>query len=156
MSLPPLARTMTQLEVGTLLGIRQKRFKDDRVELWCETLTKYPVTRESAFKTETNNETVFVKLRFFFDESVLEKDDLETIFRTIDSWVEPFPTEEEAKVFRNSLITVPEIKLGMTIADVESIFGIPLRKATLGEKVIYKYEDMAVEFFGGTVSDVQF
>ena len=153
---PTFAEAMTQLEVGTLLAILQKRFKNNRVELWCATITKYPVKRVSAFRTETNSESVYVKFRFFFDKSVLEDDDLETIFRTIDWWVKPFQTEKKAKAYRNTLITVPEIKLGMTIADVESIFGIPSRKATLDDKVIYKYKDMTVDFVDGKVSDVKF
>ncbi len=43
-----------------------------------------------------------------------------------------------------------------TIADVESIFGTPTSKETFGEKVIYKYQDMTVEFVNGRVSDIKF
>ena len=43
-----------------------------------------------------------------------------------------------------------------TIADVESIFGTPSRKETFGEKLIYKYQDMTVEFVNGRVSDIKF
>jgi hypothetical protein len=43
-----------------------------------------------------------------------------------------------------------------TIADVESIFGTPTSKETLGEKVVYKYQDMTVEFINGKVSDIKF
>ena len=43
-----------------------------------------------------------------------------------------------------------------TIADVESIFGTPTSKETLGEKVVYKYQDMTVEFINGRVSDIKF
>ncbi len=136
----------------------QRRFKDNRVELWCVTLDRYPVEGKTTFKTDIIYQRLYVKFRFFFDESVLENDDLGSIFQTIDWWVKPFPTEEEAKVFRDTLVlaAVPEIKIGMTIADVESLFGIPSRKATLADKVIYKYEDMTVEFVDGKVSDVKF
>jgi hypothetical protein len=48
-----------------------------------------------------------------------------------------------------------EIKLGMTIADVENIMGPPATKVDLGEKVLYKYKDMTVEFHGGKVTDVR-
>lgn len=47
-----------------------------------------------------------------------------------------------------------EIKLGMTIADVENILGPPVTKVDLGEKVLYKYKDMTVEFHDGKVVDV--
>ncbi len=43
-----------------------------------------------------------------------------------------------------------------TIADVESIFGTPTSKETIGEKVIYRYQDMTVEFVNGRVSDIKF
>ena len=43
-----------------------------------------------------------------------------------------------------------------TIADVESIFGTPTSKETIGEKVIYRYQDMTVEFLNGRVSDIKF
>jgi len=48
-----------------------------------------------------------------------------------------------------------EIKLGMTIADVDKILGPPATKADLGEKVLYKYKDMTVEFHDGKVTDVK-
>ena len=43
-----------------------------------------------------------------------------------------------------------------TIADVESIFGTPSSKEAFGEKVVYKYQDMTVEFVNGRVSDIKF
>ena len=43
-----------------------------------------------------------------------------------------------------------------TIADVESIFGTPTSKETFGEKVVYRYQDMTVEFVNGRVSDIKF
>jgi len=49
-----------------------------------------------------------------------------------------------------------EIKLGMTVADVEAAMGLPKTKADLGEKLIYKYDDMVVEFREGKVVDVKF
>ena len=44
----------------------------------------------------------------------------------------------------------------MTIEEVESVFGKPERKALLGERTLYKYEDMVIEFLDEKVSDVQF
>jgi len=48
-----------------------------------------------------------------------------------------------------------EIKLGMTIADVEKTLGAPATKVDLGEKLLYKYKDMTVEFRDGKVADVR-
>jgi hypothetical protein len=50
---------------------------------------------------------------------------------------------------------VREIKLGMTFAEVEAVLGLPVTKVNLGEKALYKYADMTVEFHGGKVSDVR-
>ncbi|MFB3904662.1 MAG: hypothetical protein ACE15E_14525 [Acidobacteriota bacterium] len=49
-----------------------------------------------------------------------------------------------------------EIRLGMTVAEVEQLLGLPEAKADLGAKVLYKYEDMTLEFMDGKVVDVKF
>ena len=49
----------------------------------------------------------------------------------------------------------PEIKLGMPAADVERLLGLPATKADLGEKILYRYKDMTVEFHDGKVVDVR-
>ena len=64
--------------------------------------------------------------------------------------------EGEGQVFVQTVPTTPEIRLGMTIEEVESTWGEPERKALLGEKVLYRYEEMVVEFLNGAVVDVQF
>ncbi len=46
------------------------------------------------------------------------------------------------------------IALGQTKDQVESLFGQPPKKATLGAKEIYYYPDMKVTFVDGKVSDV--
>ena len=43
----------------------------------------------------------------------------------------------------------------MSFADVESALGAPLTRVDLGEKVLYKYKDMTVEFHDGKVTDVR-
>ena len=48
-----------------------------------------------------------------------------------------------------------EVKAGMTFAEVESALGLPVTKIGLGEKTLYKYKDMTVEFHDGKVTDVR-
>jgi len=48
-----------------------------------------------------------------------------------------------------------EIKFGMTTDQVEKILGVPATKVDLGEKVLYKYKDMTIEFHDGKVTDVR-
>jgi hypothetical protein len=50
---------------------------------------------------------------------------------------------------------VKEVKLGMTPADVEAALGSPETKVDLGEKVLYKYKNMTVEFHDGKVTGVK-
>jgi hypothetical protein len=52
-------------------------------------------------------------------------------------------------------VFVNQVKAGMSFAEVESALGVPLTRVDLGEKVLYKYEDMTVEFHDGKVTDVR-
>jgi hypothetical protein len=52
-------------------------------------------------------------------------------------------------------VFVNEVKLGMTFAEVESALGVPQTRVDLGEKILYKYKDMVVEFHDGKVTDVR-
>jgi hypothetical protein len=51
--------------------------------------------------------------------------------------------------------SVKEVTLGMTLARVELELGLPETKVDLGEKVLYKYKNMTVEFHNGRVTDVR-
>jgi len=48
-----------------------------------------------------------------------------------------------------------EIKLGMTTDQIEKALGLPATKVDLGEKILYKYKDMTIEFHDGKVTDVR-
>ncbi len=60
--------------------------------------------------------------------------------------------DEEQK---KSGASVKEVTLGMTLARVELGLGLPETKVDLGEKVLYKYKNMTVEFHNGRVTDVR-
>ena len=143
-----------EVQPGTTLGISGLTIKDDRVSLTC--ITVEPVHQVRPFATTFDR--TMTTLRFFFDKQTMEAADLDHIYSAIDSWVKPFDSHDEAIKFGNTVsgTFVKEIKLGMTFTEVESIFGIPEKKATLGNKVIYKYKDMAIEFVDGKVADVKF
>jgi hypothetical protein len=49
-----------------------------------------------------------------------------------------------------------EIKKGMTIEEVESLLGKPLKSAKVGDKIMYKYEDWKITFIDGKVAEVDF
>lgn len=48
-----------------------------------------------------------------------------------------------------------QLKLGMSIAEIEKVLGVPQTRVDLGEKVLCKHKDMTVEFHGGKVTDVR-
>jgi hypothetical protein len=52
-------------------------------------------------------------------------------------------------------VFVNQVKTGMSFAEVESALGVPQTRIDLGEKVLYKYKDMTVEFHDGKVADVR-
>jgi|GEM_PF-655304 hypothetical protein len=52
-------------------------------------------------------------------------------------------------------VFVDQVKTGMSFAEVESALGVPQTRIDLGEKVLYKYKDMTVEFHEGKVTDVR-
>jgi hypothetical protein len=72
-------------------------------------------------------------------------------------WIKTFDTQEEAAKFGNTAsgAFVKEVKLGMTAAEVEAALGLPETKVDLGEKILYKYKNMTVEFRDGKVVDVK-
>ena len=52
-------------------------------------------------------------------------------------------------------IFVNQVKSGMSFAEVESALGVPQTRVDLGDKVLYKYKDMTIEFNDGKVADVR-
>lgn len=47
------------------------------------------------------------------------------------------------------------VQMGMTTAEVEANLGKPLAKADLGDKLVYRYDGLTVEFLNARVSDVR-
>ncbi|HKS95325.1 MAG TPA: hypothetical protein VJV74_04235 [Terriglobia bacterium] len=47
------------------------------------------------------------------------------------------------------------IQRGMTYTQVEAVMGAPTARANLGEKTVYKYPNVTVEFHAGKVTDVR-
>jgi hypothetical protein len=72
-------------------------------------------------------------------------------------WFKPFDTAADAARFGNTAtgVFVNQVKAGMSFAEVENALGVPQTRVDLGEKVLYKYKDMTVEFHDGKVTDVR-
>jgi hypothetical protein len=83
--------------------------------------------------------------------------DNDAVAALVEMWLRPFDTRAEAARFGNTAsgVYVKEVKLGMSFAEVEAALGLPQTRVELGEKVLYKYKDMTVEFHDGKVTDVK-
>lgn len=139
------------LPSGTNLGIFDVKFKDDRVELFCRTTSPRQFEIFGGHYLNT-------KLRFYFNDRTMKSGDIETIFAAIDQWVKPFSSLEKAEQFAENLVNpaAQEIRLGMTMEEIQAVLGEPDTKIDLGDRVVYKYPDMAVEFIDGKVAEVKF
>ena len=83
--------------------------------------------------------------------------DYDAVASLVEKWLKPFDTRAEAAHFGNTAsgVYVREVKLGMSFAEVETALGLPETRVDLGEKVLYKYKDMTVEFHNGKLTDVK-
>jgi len=86
-----------------------------------------------------------------------EAKDYDSVASLVEKWLKPFDTHAAAAQFGNTAkgVYVREVKLGMSFAEVEAALGPPQTRVDLGEKVLYKYKDMTVEFHDGKVTDVK-
>jgi hypothetical protein len=119
--------------------------------IWVESLSPHAVTRGvGAFEHESEEYPAAI-LMFSLENGN------DQARRLIDQWLKPFDTPEEAAKFGNTAsgVFVKEVRLGMTPAEVEAVLGVPETKVDLGDRVLYKYKNMTVEFREGKVSDVR-
>lgn len=91
---------------------------------------------------------------FFFNVS--NPKDVSAFDRLVQAWLRPATQDELAKAVQSEKLTsTRRIGLGMTMGEVEEVLGPPETRADLGDKVLYKYKDMTVEFRKGKVADVR-
>jgi hypothetical protein len=130
---------------------------DDSVQVRAETVSLHSVTRGIGANEHESREVGMVELQF----PIPNRKDYDAAAAIMDKWLKPFDTPGEAANFGKNLgntasgAFVKEVKLGMSPAEVESVMGLPISKADLGEKMLYKYKDMTVEFHDGKVTDVR-
>ncbi len=75
---------------------------------------------------------------------------------TCEEALEAIETYFEIHDSKESVKQAKELKLGMTMEEVISILGEPQKKADMGTKIVYKYEDTIITFIEGKVTDIQF
>lgn len=145
------------LQKGEILHVKTTHVADDDFSLTVETVSPHSITRGRGANEHESHEIGKAEIHFpyptkrGYDEGVA----------IADKWFKPLDTLEAAASFGKGIgntasgAFVKEVKLGMTPGEVEGVMGLPVSKADLGEKVLYKYKDMTVEFHDGKVTDVR-
>lgn len=138
---------------GEVLKVAKVSVHGEELSLQLETVNAHSVQRGIGAFAHESLENGTATLNF----SAPKSGDLSAIIPTVDAWLKPFDDGQDAAKFGNtaSLVFVKEIKLGMTFAEVEQVLGPPQTKIDLGPKVLYKYQNMTVEFHDGRVADVK-
>ena len=130
-----------------------RRLKGGYFTITVETVTPHQV--RGSERVSRHEGLKFGKADLIFETS--DAKDYDAVASMVERWVRPFDTRSDAAQHGNTAsgVYVKEVKLGMTFAEVEAALGPPQTRADLGEKVLYKYKDMTVEFHNGKVTDVK-
>jgi hypothetical protein len=130
-----------------------RRFKGGNFTITVQTVTPHQVKGGAGAKRHEHLK--YGKADLIFETS--DTRDYVGIASLVETWLRPFDTRAEAAHYGNTAsgVYVKEVKLGMSFAEVEAALGPPQTRADLGEKVLYKYKDMTVEFHNGKVTDVK-
>jgi hypothetical protein len=138
-----------RLSKGEVVRIRGIHNSGGTVHLFVQNAAIHSVERGIGAMVHQSGETGEADLRFKVGES-------ESAVGIISHWLRPFESEDDARSFANTAsgMRVKQVSSGMTFAEVEASLGIPETRADLGEKVLYKYKNMTVEFVNGKVVDI--
>jgi hypothetical protein len=141
------------LKKGEVLRVRGVSLHGHEVRIFVETVSLHQVDRARGASEHHSYQQGAADLRFV----TANEDDATAITGLVEGWVKVFDSQDDAAKFGNTAsgVFVKEVKLGMTFGEVESALGMPQTRVDLGEKVLYKYKDMTVEFRDGRVVDVR-
>jgi hypothetical protein len=141
------------MHFGEVLKVSQVSFV--KGNLWIRLLNVSPhgVTRGIGAFAHESPEMGSVVMIIWSDNGK----DLDKADALAAQWLKPFDTAADAVTFGNtsSGVFVKQVKAGMSFAEVEKALGVPETRVDLGEKILYKYKDMTVEFHDGKVTDVR-
>ena len=134
---------------GECLKIRSVRLGKDYLDLAVQSITPHSITRGIGAFAHPSMEQGRAYIVMDFDTSDALVAQRFTLLDGTDSVDGAQLGNTAAGVFVN------QVKAGMSFAEVESALGVPQTRIDLGEKVLYKYKDMTVEFHDGKVADVR-
>ncbi len=85
----------------------------------------------------------------YWDFDMPKDYDCQTALKAIEKYFDLYDSKD-------ALNEAKEIKVGMTVEEVEKILGKPEKKADMGDKIVFKYEDTIVTFVDGKVTNIEF
>jgi hypothetical protein len=127
------------LEIGEVMKIVDDIDVGTSIELKTETITGH----------EARNKGGICGTKFIFQ--IESGDTFEKVDQRMQQFFDVFDKIEDI----NKKETV-ELKLGMTIEEVVALMKEPSKKVDLGDKIIYKYDDMVITFQEGKVINIEF
>lgn len=139
-----------------LLATRGMTTKHELV-LFLHNVAPHQITRGQGSFQHSTYEVGAMSLRF---KLANPKDEAEQL-AAVGEWLRQFDSQDEASTFSAQFgntasgVFVKQVKAGMSFAETEQVLGPPETRVDLGDKVLYKYKDMTVEFHAGKVTDVR-
>ncbi|MGO9094374.1 MAG: hypothetical protein ACLQGV_04060 [Bryobacteraceae bacterium] len=139
---------------GEVLKVHHVAFHGGYLQLDVENVSPHAISRGvGAFEHESAEQgRAFIRIRAGKDGKDLDEAD-----ELAARWFRPSDDGGEAPKLGDTAagVFVNEVKVGMSFAEVEQALGLPRTRVDLGERVLYKYRDMTVEFHEGRVADVR-
>jgi hypothetical protein len=129
------------LEMGEILKIV------DEIDLGSNVAVEFKT--ETVSGHEASHKGGICGTKFIFEIGIL--DTFERVDERIGQVFDVFDKIEDI----NKKETV-ELKLGMTIIEVVALLKEPSKKVDLGDRIIYKYDDMVITFQEGKVINIEF
>ena len=142
------------LKKGDIIKIHMIKFKSWGIDIQTRTLKRLPIERRGGVFQEYCR----TNFNFYFDKKYLNsksEESLNFIKKSINNYLKLFKTFEEAEAFVNKSKPAPELKIGTSEDDVIKALGMPKAKIKIGDKIIYKYDDMKIIIKDGKVIEIK-
>jgi len=150
--------THSYFHKGELLFVGYRKIEKDSIRMILYSINPHSISRGVGAFQHQSMETLAIDVHFSISKSVLKGNDIVPIKSQIEKFFKCFHDYDSAIVFgnTNSGAFVPEIKIGMTLEEVEKVLGPPETKFSFPDKILYKYKHFTIEFKNNIVTDVKF
>lgn len=148
----------------TFRTLEKRKFKTTKIDVEKRTVVDKETEEETEIEIEREKDVTAeahfrIRIDYKFNERrhTFSEDNLRFIHDTFAQGFTFFKTKEEALVYVDEEIgSDNSVEIGMTVAGVVKILGIPKKKLKAGNKMIYKYDEWVIHFTDGKVTEVEF